>query len=83
MFPLWFALLGGSFVVLDVRPSILFLVFLFFGCFWLVYGWQGFIICIPFQVQEANMHKVFIASNTFIIYPKLNPSFSQKNIDDA
>ncbi len=27
MFPLWFALLGGSFVFLDVGPSILFLVF--------------------------------------------------------
>jgi hypothetical protein len=26
MFPLWFALLGGSFVFLDVSPSILFLV---------------------------------------------------------
>ncbi len=26
MFPLWFALLGGSFVFLDVGPSILFLV---------------------------------------------------------
>jgi len=27
MFPLWFTLLGGSFVFLDVGPSILFLVF--------------------------------------------------------
>ncbi len=34
--PLWFALLGGSFVFLDMGPSILFLVFPFFG-------WQGFI----------------------------------------
>jgi len=31
MFPLWFALLGGSFVFLDVGPSILFFVFLFLG----------------------------------------------------
>jgi hypothetical protein len=31
MFPLWFALLGGSFVFLDVGPSILFLVFFFLG----------------------------------------------------
>jgi len=37
----------------------------------------------PFQVQEVNMQKVFIAINTFIIYPRLNPSFFQKNIDDA
>jgi hypothetical protein len=38
MFPLWFALLGGSFVFLDLGPSILFPVFLFF---WgaLVYLW--------------------------------------------
>jgi len=37
MFPLWFTLfLGGSFVFLDLGPSILFLVFSllsFLGCF--------------------------------------------------
>jgi hypothetical protein len=34
MFSLWFGLLGGSFVFLDVGPSILILVFpLFVGCF--------------------------------------------------
>ncbi len=34
MFPLWFALIGGSFVFLDVGPSILFLLFNpFSGCF--------------------------------------------------
>ncbi len=36
MFPLWFALLDGSFVFLDIGPSILFLVLPFFffgGCF--------------------------------------------------
>jgi len=36
MFPLWFALLGGSLVFLDVGPSILFIVSPpppFFGCF--------------------------------------------------
>jgi hypothetical protein len=46
MFPLWFALLGGSFVFLDVGPSILFLVFphLFFGeALWFIYDQQGFI----------------------------------------
>jgi hypothetical protein len=32
MFPLWFVMLCGSFVILDVGPSILFLVFpLFLG----------------------------------------------------
>jgi hypothetical protein len=31
MFALWFALLGGSFVFLDVGISILFFVFLFLG----------------------------------------------------
>jgi hypothetical protein len=33
MFSLWFILFGDSFVILDVSPSILFLVFPFFGCF--------------------------------------------------
>ncbi len=33
MFPLWFALLGGSFVFLDVGPFILFIVFSLIGCF--------------------------------------------------
>jgi len=34
MFPLWFILLGGSFVFLDMGPSILFFAFpLFLGCF--------------------------------------------------
>jgi hypothetical protein len=45
MFPLEFTLLGGSFVFLDVSPSILFFVFPFylFWVLWLVvYGWQGF-----------------------------------------
>jgi hypothetical protein len=45
MFPLWSAFLGGSFVFLDVSPSILFLVLAFF--FWvlkLFYDWQGSII---------------------------------------
>ncbi len=33
MFPLWFTLLGGSFVFLDTGPSILFLAFPLLGCF--------------------------------------------------
>jgi hypothetical protein len=37
MFPLWFTLLGGSLVFMDMSPSILFLVFPFFGA--LVYLW--------------------------------------------
>jgi hypothetical protein len=38
--PFVVALLGGSFVFLDVGPSILFVVFsfLFFGMLWLIYG---------------------------------------------
>jgi hypothetical protein len=35
MVPLWFALLGGSFVFLDMGPSILFLVFLPFWVLWI------------------------------------------------
>jgi hypothetical protein len=52
MFPLWFALLGGSFVFLDVAPSILFLVSPWGGVGgWFTYRWQGFIM---FKVHELN-----------------------------
>jgi hypothetical protein len=44
MFPLWLALLGGSFVFLDMGPSVLFFVFPYFWVLWLIYGWQGSII---------------------------------------
>ncbi len=45
MFPFWLGLLGGSFVFLDVGPSILFLIFsLFYWVLWFIYGCQGFII---------------------------------------
>jgi hypothetical protein len=43
MFPLWFALLGGSFVFLDVGPSILFLVFTLFLVLWYIFDWKGVI----------------------------------------
>jgi len=36
MFPLWFALLGGSFVFLDMGASILFLVFTHFRVLWFI-----------------------------------------------
>jgi hypothetical protein len=40
IFPLWFTFLGGSFVFLDVGPSILFFVLpLFWGA--LIYLWLG------------------------------------------
>jgi len=44
MFPLWFALLGGSFVFMDLGSSILFLVFPLFWVLWFIYDRQGFII---------------------------------------
>ncbi len=44
MFHLWFALLGGSFIFLDMSPSILFFVFPFFWVLWFIHDWQGFII---------------------------------------
>jgi hypothetical protein len=44
IFPLWWALLGGSFVFLDVGPSILFLVFPLFWVLWFLIHWQGFIL---------------------------------------
>jgi hypothetical protein len=47
MFPLWFALLGGSFVFLDVGPSIMFLIFPVFLVLWFIYDWQGFSFNIP------------------------------------
>jgi hypothetical protein len=50
MFPLRFALLGHSFVFLDVGPSILFLVFSLFWLLWFIYDWQGFIIL------KTNLH---------------------------
>jgi hypothetical protein len=37
MFPLWFALLGGPFVFLDVGPSFSFLVFPLYGVIWFIY----------------------------------------------
>ncbi len=42
-FSLWFALLGGSFVYLDVGPSTLFLVFTLFWVLWFIFDWKGFI----------------------------------------
>jgi hypothetical protein len=51
MFPLWFALLGGSFVFFEVGPSILFLVFFpLFWVLWLIYSLQGFIITIMVEL---------------------------------
>jgi hypothetical protein len=43
MFPLWYALFGGSFVFLDVGITILFIVFPLFLVLWFFYDWQGFI----------------------------------------
>jgi hypothetical protein len=60
MFPLWFALLGGgSFVLLDVGPSILFLVFPLFWVLWLIYSWQGFIIL----YIKANVVSIYVDKN--------------------
>jgi len=42
--PLWFALLGGSFVFLNMRCPILFLLFPLFWVLWFLFDWQGFII---------------------------------------
>jgi len=50
MFPLWFALLGGSLVFLDVGPSILFIVSpppSLFWVLWFIYDWHGFINSAP------------------------------------
>jgi len=55
MFPLWFALLGGSFVFLDMGPSNLFLVFLPFWVLWFIYDWQGFIIYLLDMTYGENL----------------------------
>jgi hypothetical protein len=39
LFHLQFALLGGSFVFLDVGPSILFVVLPFFWVLWFIHDW--------------------------------------------
>jgi hypothetical protein len=44
MFPLWDTLLAGTFIFLDVGPSILSLVFPLFWVLWFIYDWQSFII---------------------------------------
>jgi hypothetical protein len=48
IFPLWFTLLGGSFVFLDVG-SFHFVPFIppFFWVLWFIYDWQGFINQLP------------------------------------
>jgi hypothetical protein len=43
MLPLWFALLGGSFVFLDVYFHFVPCIPLFW-VLWFIYDWQGFII---------------------------------------
>jgi hypothetical protein len=75
MFPLWFTtFLGGSFVFLDVGPSILFLVFPFGrwgggggAVLWLIYGVQGFhrlLSHLHFNVSmnssSSTLHKTFL-----------------------
>jgi hypothetical protein len=60
IFPLWFALIGGSFVFLDVSPSNLFLVFplfFFFWMLWFIYDWHVIIIIsiITLDVDESNV----------------------------
>jgi len=55
IFPLRFALIGGSFVFLNVGPSILFLVFPFFiWMLWFIYDWHGIIIIIILDVGQSN-----------------------------
>jgi hypothetical protein len=59
MSPLWLTLLGGSFVYLDVGPSIMFLVFPFFWVLWFICDWEGFIIILDHE-QYTKMHVIRI-----------------------
>jgi hypothetical protein len=55
MFPLWFALLGSSFVFLVVAsPSILFLVFSLLWVLWFIYGLHSYIIFLLEQPKTPN-----------------------------
>jgi hypothetical protein len=75
MFPLWFTLLAGSFVFLDMGPSILFLVFpFFFGVLWFNYDWQGFII------WHTQTRRKWRKTSTIQILP---PSYSQESTSSA
>jgi hypothetical protein len=53
MFHLWTALFGGSFIFLDVGPSILLLVFPFLWGALVFYDWQGFIILIVVSLVKG------------------------------
>jgi hypothetical protein len=56
MFPLWFALLGGSFCLLEHDGSFPFCSFYspLFGCFGLYRNWQGFIVLLYVQSIEHD-----------------------------
>jgi hypothetical protein len=58
MFRLWFALLGGSFVLVDMGPSILSLVFPLFWVFWFLVDWQGFIMYIIYLKNITTLSGV-------------------------
>jgi hypothetical protein len=55
MFPLWFTLLGDSFVFFE-HGSFHFVpcIPLFFWVLWFIYGWHGFIIY-PHGLQQGNV----------------------------
>jgi hypothetical protein len=80
MFALWFTFLCGSVVVLDVGPSILFLVFpLFFLVLWFNYDWQGFIIWHT-QTRRTQTRRKWRETSTIQILP---PSYSQESSSSA
>ncbi len=63
MCPLWFALLSGSFLFLDVGPSILFVVLPRFWVLWFMFDWQGFItksLCSINGSQGWKLHWLWI-----------------------
>ncbi len=65
MFPLWFGLLGGSFVFLDVGPSILFLVFPLTWVLWFLFYWQGFITLRLLSSIYLSLSLSFVFWGTF------------------
>jgi hypothetical protein len=71
MFPLWFALLGGSFVFLDMGPSILFLVFpLLFWVLGFIYDLAGFIVS---GLLSLDLKSLFLSSLESIYMSERRP----------
>jgi hypothetical protein len=55
IFPLWFVLIGGSFVFLNAVLSFCSLCSLSFWTLWFIYDWHGTINIITLDVGQSNV----------------------------